>query len=87
MIVFIYKWLTNAVFRRPVWALCAGLSLMVHAVGWTVKAGSQYKALPAEAAVDDDDDDGGGDAERKSERTGLLQAPAADSDDNGKGDS
>lgn len=36
---------------RPVWAMCAIISLLVHLVGWTIEAGAQHKveAKPTDA--------------------------------------
>lgn len=67
---------TDALAYRPVWLLCAGLSVVVHGVGWTIGANSQH----ADVAVASSEV-GTGEVERatttdasESERAGLLRA-------------
>jgi hypothetical protein len=68
---------------RVVWSISGGLSIFVHLVSWTMKAGSQYKAVDQDdrdsASVYAGDDEMSAAPRRPGEKDSLLR-PAQDSD-------
>ena len=79
---------TDALAYRPVWMLCAGLSVVVHSVGWTIGANSQHagtagsaSGVGAVATTSDESSRAAMTDASKSERAGLLNADGEGNDD------
>ena len=79
---------TDALAYRPVWMLCAGLSVVVHSVGWTIGANSQHAGVAgntsgvgAVATISDESNPAAMTDASKSERAGLLNADGEGNDD------